>query len=95
MKGRKGGRSCCFDKAQYAGRNVLERTFLRLKQFRAVPGIGQFGINKALEEMTCVKHALVRGFAGVGQRLRAGIVCAVRVGGTPRRGAPDGGARIC
>ncbi len=35
-KGRSGGRPCRFDKEQYRRRNVVERTFLRLKQFRRV-----------------------------------------------------------
>ena len=35
-RGRKGGRPCRFDKQEYAGRNIVERCFLRLKQFRRV-----------------------------------------------------------
>jgi transposase len=35
-KGKAGGRPCHFDKEQYRHRNVVERTFLRLKQQRRV-----------------------------------------------------------
>jgi transposase len=35
-KGKAGGRPCYFDKQQYKRRNVVERTFLRLKQQRRV-----------------------------------------------------------
>jgi transposase len=35
-KGRAGGRPCHCDKEQYRRRNVVERTFLRLKQQRRV-----------------------------------------------------------
>jgi transposase len=35
-KGRAGGRPVMFVKAEYAGRNVVERCILRLKQFRRV-----------------------------------------------------------
>jgi transposase len=35
-RGRRGGRPCGFDQAVYARRNVVERAFNRLKQFRAV-----------------------------------------------------------
>jgi len=34
--GRKGGRPVRFDKEQYKGRNVVERCFLRLKQWRRI-----------------------------------------------------------
>jgi transposase len=33
-KGAAGGRTCAFDPGIYAGRNVIERCFARLKQFR-------------------------------------------------------------
>jgi transposase len=33
-KGAAGGRPCAFDPGIYAGRNVIERCFARLKQFR-------------------------------------------------------------
>lgn len=35
-KGQKGGRPCGFDRELYKERNVVERTFLRLKQSRRV-----------------------------------------------------------
>lgn len=35
-KGSRGGRPCRFVKEEYAGRNVIERCILRLKQFRRV-----------------------------------------------------------
>ena len=35
-KGHKGGRPCHFDRDLYKERNVIERTFLRLKQSRRV-----------------------------------------------------------
>lgn len=35
-KGRAGGRPRCFDRAVYRNRNVVERCFLRLKQWRRV-----------------------------------------------------------
>jgi transposase len=35
-KGRAGGRPCRFDREGYRGRNVVERTILRLKQWRRI-----------------------------------------------------------
>lgn len=35
-KGRKGGRPRAFDKEQYRRRNVIERCFCRLKQWRRI-----------------------------------------------------------
>ncbi|MFJ1869732.1 transposase, partial [Streptomyces sp. NPDC088097] len=35
-RGRDGGRPCAFDKERYKKRNVVERCFNRLKQYRAI-----------------------------------------------------------
>jgi len=35
-EGQKGGRPCYFDRDLYKERNIIERTFLRLKQSRRV-----------------------------------------------------------
>ena len=74
-KGRSGGRPCRFDKEQYKHRNMVERTFLRLKQQRRVASrydklsesyqawatfMGYFGEHKALALRRIVKHALER-----------------------------------